>query len=121
MASVSPLLVAGRTWHVAETLHRRATGYQPRANSLLHFLQDIVSPAFGDQLIVLAGLAESQVGEEQHQEHHSDNRNIVRCEHDAEKLIQRASFVHLRVTPLSRTPTNRVRLCQRACLRSRLA
>src|SRR5262249_23043064 len=56
----------------------------------LHLLQYLVLATLLDQAVVLEGLLEAHPGEEQHQDEHACDRDVVRLEQDVEELVQRA-------------------------------
>jgi hypothetical protein len=59
-----------------------------------HFVGDFVFSAFFDELIVLQSFLHAQPGEENHQDQHPNDRNIVRLGDDREKILQSAHFFH---------------------------
>src|SRR5438552_11963216 len=73
---------------------------------LLHLLQDLVLAALLDQPVVAQGLTEGNPGEEEHQQEHSRDRDVVRLEQDREKLMERrhGSPVQRRTTAVNRRP-----------------
>src|SRR6266404_4690112 len=57
---------------------------------LLHLLQDLVGAALLDQAVVAQRLAERDPGEEENQDEHPRDRDVVGLEQDVEELVQRA-------------------------------
>src|SRR5438128_10401626 len=76
---------------------------------LLHLLQDLVGAALLDQAVVAQRLAEGDPGEEEHQDQHPRDRDVVGLEQDVEELVQRAHARSVqregvRVNPKARAP-----------------
>src|SRR5215813_12420324 len=67
--------------------YQRRRGGTTGKKLALHFLQDLVLAALLDQPVVAQGLTESNPGEEEHQQEHSRDRDVVRLEQDCEKLM----------------------------------
>src|SRR6185369_991429 len=55
---------------------------------LLHLLQDLVLAPLLFQAIVAERLLEAEPGEEEHQDQHPDDGNVVRLDQDLEKLVK---------------------------------
>src|SRR5256885_15763900 len=76
---------------------------------LLHLLQDLVGAALLDQAVVAQRLAERDPGEEEHQDEHPRDRDVVGLEQDVEELVQSAHARSVQragvsVNPKARTP-----------------
>jgi len=85
-ATAGAILGDDRKWH---------PGSLPPAPRLLpHLIDDAFAMAVLDQLIVAAGLLERDIGEKHHQDHHRDDRDVVRHGQDLEKLLKPADSAH---------------------------
>ncbi|HMA82464.1 MAG TPA: hypothetical protein VKR81_16315, partial [Candidatus Binatia bacterium] len=62
---------------------------QPRPHHRLfpHFIRDLVFLTFFDQLVVSKGLYKPKPSEEDDENQHADNRNIVGFSDDCEKIL----------------------------------
>src|SRR5215813_42804 len=65
-----------------------------RQGLFLHLLQDLVRTALLNQLIVAAGLLQTDPGEEEDQEEHTGDWDVVRLEQDVEELIESIHVLH---------------------------
>src|SRR6266446_2088406 len=78
---------------------------------LLHFLQDLVGPTLLDQLIVATRLLETDPGEEEDEEQHAGDRDVVGLQKDVEELIEATHVLHaFWVTTSSRDVNENYRL-----------
>jgi hypothetical protein len=75
---------------------RRAETAIPRASASLfaHLDNYLISFAFFDQFIVAACLLETDVSEEQRQNHHPGDRDVIGLGDDIQKLPQSADMFH---------------------------
>src|SRR5262249_27152209 len=85
----SPLIatVGQRFSHAVQPVQFSAT--MVNGTLLLHLLQDLVRPPFFDAPVVPERLPESEPGEEEHQDHHPRDRDVVGLEQDVEELPER--------------------------------
>src|SRR5208283_5514270 len=66
----------------------------PAPRLLPHLIDDALAMAVLDQLIVAAALLERDIREEHHQDHHRDDRDVVRHGQDLEKLLKPGDLTH---------------------------
>src|SRR5437667_7408065 len=82
----SATMVKGMLQWVAEP---RSRDKQNSGGLLLHLLQDLVLAALLDEPVVPQRLAEADPREEEHQEQHAGDRDVVGLEEDVQKLPER--------------------------------
>jgi len=75
-----------RKWHPAS--------FRDSPRLLPHLVDDSLAMAVLDKLIVAAALLQRDVGEEHHQDHHRDDRDVVGHGEDFEKLLKPAYMLH---------------------------
>src|SRR5215831_6221793 len=117
----SPLIapVGQRFSHAVQPVQFSAT--MVNGTLLLHLLQDLVRPPLFDEPVVPERLPEPEPGEEQHQDHHPRDRDVVGLEEDVEELAERGHGPS-RTAPASMCQTRRIRAggaCVAAVLRAK--
>src|SRR5208283_993373 len=75
-------------------IERRQSQAASAPRLLPHLIGDALAMAVLDQLIVAAALLERQIGEKHHQDHHPDDRDVVRHGQDFEKLLKSGDMAH---------------------------
>src|SRR5262245_46298642 len=77
---------------------------------LLHLGQDLVLTPLFDELVVLSPLAQGEIGKEEYQDQHADNRNVVGQRENLNELskcawVRSSRLVHGIWSSLERLPT----------------
>src|SRR5262245_30357247 len=90
---------------------------------LLHLLQDLVRAALLLETVVTQRLLEADPGEEEHQDQHPDDRNVVGLDQDLEELVKafHGSSVQRRTASVNRDGGRRRTLARGAAFAVRAA
>jgi hypothetical protein len=75
-----------------------------RINLLAHLVNNLITLAVLDKLIIAAGLLERDVREEQHQEHHPHDRDVVGLHENLQELLKTGDVSFHRVPYKPPTP-----------------